>query len=77
MTLDQIESELALYRQFVRCHQSYIVNFDYVMEVQRTKILLKNCTDSKNEFVPVSRSHKESVKEKFLLYHLTLEMSLS
>lgn len=66
MTLNQLEAELTLYRQFARCHQSYIVNFDYVVEVQRTKILLKNYTDS----LPVSRAYKESVKEKFLLYHL-------
>ena len=76
MTLDQLEAELTLYRQFARCHQSYIVNFDYVLEVQRTKILLKIHTDSEKEFIPVSRTYKESVKEKFLLYHLTLEMSL-
>lgn len=66
MTLNQLEAELTLYRQFARCHQSYIVNFDYVVEVQRTKILLKNYMDS----LPVSRAYKESVKEKFLLYHL-------
>ena len=66
MTLNQLEAELTLYRQFARCHQSYIVNFDYVVEVQRTKILLKNYTDS----LPVSRAYKETVKEKFLLYHL-------
>lgn len=70
MTLSQVERKLAKNRQFVRCHQSYMVNLAYVRELQRTKLLL-NLRVFEEETVPISRYYKEQVKEQFLRYHLT------
>ncbi len=70
MTLSQVERKLAKNQQFVRCHQSYIVNLAYVQELQRTTLLLEPCA-SEEETIPISRYYKEQVKEQFLRYHLT------
>lgn len=69
MTLDQVEKKLANSRQFVRCHQSYLVNLDYVRELQRTQLVLAPhvCAASA---IPISRNYKELIKEQFLRYHL-------
>ncbi len=72
MTLNQIEERLKMNRQFVRCHQSYIVNLDYVTDMQNTKLSIKNST-SIMEPIPISRYYKKAVKEQFLRHHLRLK----
>jgi two-component system response regulator LytT len=47
--------------QFIQCHQSYIVNFKYAVEIQRYKLFLTN-----EEMIPLSRKYWESVKTAFL-----------
>lgn len=69
MTLSQVENKLAKNRQFVRCHQSYIVNLAYVRELQRKKLLLAPHGAAENT-IPVSRQYKELIEEQFLRYHL-------
>ena len=73
MTLSEIENTLKPYQQFVRCHQSYIINLDYVLEVQRDKVLLKGHSLALNPDLPVSRKYAATIKEKFLIHHLRLE----
>lgn len=73
MTLNQLEEELLHYQHFARCHQSYIVNLDYVSEVQREKVLFNIILPNGISFVPISRKYCETIKEKFLIHHLKLE----
>lgn len=69
MKLSQLEELLAGYPQFVRIHQSYIVNLDYVKEVYRDNLLFLADYHHIVSTLPISRKHAEKVKEKFLLYH--------
>ena len=73
MTLNEIENILKPYQQFVRCHQSYIINLDYILEVQRDKVLLKGHSLELDSDLPVSRKYAAITKEKFLFHHLRLE----
>jgi two-component system response regulator LytT len=46
--------------QFIQCHQSYIVNIKYVLEIQKSQIILLN-----KEIIPLSRKHREEVITAF------------
>ena len=70
LKLDEVETMLQPYHQFVRCHQSYIVNLDYIQELQRQKILLNVAGLAECDTLPISRKYITVVKEKFLRYHL-------
>lgn len=63
-TLKSVEAENT-YKNIIRCHRSYIVNLDQVLDVQGNaqglKLKLKNC----NEDVPVSRKYISTVKDYF------------
>jgi len=71
MQMRQVEELLQPYPQFIRCHQSYLVNLDYVREVQRQNFLLKNINE-KNivSTIPISRKYLNQTKEKFIQHHL-------
>lgn len=70
LKLNEVETMLQPYHQFVRCHQSYIVNLDYVQELQRQKILLNITGLAEYNTLPISRKYITVIKEKFLRYHL-------
>lgn len=70
LKLDEVETMLQPYHQFVRCHQSFIVNLDYIQELQRQKILLNVAGLAECDTLPISRKYITVVKEKFLRYHL-------
>ncbi|MGN1167430.1 MAG: LytR/AlgR family response regulator transcription factor [Lachnospiraceae bacterium] len=53
--------EMLAHSDFVRCHNSYIVNLQYVSRLERRFVLLKDGTQ-----VPISRSRNEEVKNQFL-----------
>ena len=61
-TMYNIESQLDV-RNFVRCHKGYIVNFNYVSELTPTDIVLDD-----KELIPIGRSYKNEVKNRFLAY---------
>lgn len=48
---------------FVRCHNSYIVNFMAVREFTRTEFLLRD-----NSIIPISRYKLDETREKFLVW---------
>lgn len=48
---------------FVRCHNSFIVNLNYISQYSKTNFLMKNGAE-----IPISRSHQKEVKEKFLIW---------
>ncbi len=59
------------YPQFVRCHQSYIINLDYIQEIERQRILLSVKGLVYADTIPISRKYTDSVKDKFMRHHLT------
>ena len=56
--MDELEQMLTDY-DFVRCHQSYLVNKRYVKSATRTELELAD------EVIPVSRRYADAVKESF------------
>lgn len=58
--LAELESELPA-DKFLRCHQSYILNFSYVFEIHRYEAVLTDHT-----VIPISRTYWEKVKSTFL-----------
>lgn len=47
----------------VKCHQSYMVNLSYVRQIDNSKVYLAN-----GKQIPVSRKHKERIKDAFNSY---------
>ena len=76
MTLNALETILKPYQQFIRCHQSYIVNLDYVLEVQRDRVILKGHSMPISPDLPVCRKYSSVIKEQFLIHHLRLERNI-
>lgn len=70
MKLEAAEILLTSYSQFIRCHQSYIVNLDYVQEVQRLRIIFNHKKPYLPSFIAISRKYSDIVREKFLLHRL-------
>lgn len=67
MKLDDIEEKLS--SNFLRCHQSYIVNMDKISSVNKEDISLFNDLN-----IPISRSKKSEVKSKYQEY-LNIDIS--
>jgi len=60
-TTDKINDILSqLNNHFVRCHNSYIVNLNYLAVIQKYDILLQN-----GIVIPVSRSHARMMKQAY------------
>lgn len=58
-----ILEEQLFFPPFARCHNSFIVNFNYVKKFERTEILLNN-----NIIIPISRSYTDNTKKTFFKY---------
>lgn len=58
--LDEVEKELAQ-KEFIRTHQSFLVNAVKISEVRKNDVRLEN-----GEVLPVSKSKSDKVKEAFL-----------
>lgn len=64
--LNELQEELKPQTSFLRCHQSYIVNLNYVEALEATGFVMTN-----GELVPVSRNfYKEC---KYVYYHFQLK----
>lgn len=61
MKLNDLEVKLP--NQFVRCHQSYIVNMDKIQMIHKDELVLYN-----DEVIPISRSRASLLNEKFNEY---------
>lgn len=59
-TLSQLHEKLDI-RKFIYIHQGYIVNFDLIMEVTKTSVILADYIE-----IPVSRRYYKEVREKFM-----------
>lgn len=56
-------AQMLVHSDFIRCHNSYIVNLRYVTEFRRAGFTLRN-----GELIPISRSYYPEVKERFAQY---------
>ena len=61
-TLDELENQLLEY-DFVRVHQSFLVNMDYIVTMQRYQLELSN-----GKQIPIAKKRYSFVKERFILY---------
>ncbi len=57
------DTEKQLDYRFVRCHRSYLVNLDYLLECTNGQIILEN-----GEHVPTSRLRHQDVRDAMMLY---------
>lgn len=57
--MEQLNSEM-----FIRCHNSYIINLEYVREIRRTNIILEDGSDAGKD-ITVSRAYGKEVKRRF------------
>lgn len=63
LSLRQIQEELNRFGCFYRCHNSYLVNFDFIRAIQRDCVLL---TDGKQ--LPVSRYRRKEMVKQYMEY---------
>ena len=49
--------------RFCRCHNSYLVNMEYITQISRKEVCLSDDTK-----IPVSRSCYETVQQQFVRY---------
>lgn len=57
--MSELEKRLSK-KQFFRCHNSYMVNFDYVEGVKKDSVLIKDKVQ-KLKTIPISKYKKETV----------------
>lgn len=60
--LNELQTDPSL-EGFIRCHQSYLVNTDYIQEISNNSILLTT-----GVFLPVKRGAVKEIKKQFLSY---------
>lgn len=60
--------EILNHKDFVYCHQSFIVNFRYILSVENKEVILKN-----NEIIPISQRKSNDTKNWFQQYRLRNE----
>lgn len=62
--LNDLSKIILSYPQFLRCHNSYIVNMDYIKEFGSTSIVMNNDVN-----ITITRKYKEEVKEYLNQYY--------
>lgn len=63
VTLTEAERSIQPTGCFCRCHNSFLVNMDWVSEITRTKVVL-----SDGEEIPIGRRYYESAQKTFIRY---------
>ena len=56
-TIKEMENELSLYPQFIRCHRAFIINTNRISKIEGNSQGLKLSVDQFSAHVPVSRSY--------------------
>lgn len=64
--LSELQEKLMPYANFLRCHQSYIVNLDYVKTLEDTCFLMND-----GQRVPISRAYYKPCKSAYYHYRLS------
>lgn len=62
LSLTELERQLSS-GQFCRCHNSYLVNMDYIIEIGRTELTLKNGIR-----IPIGRTYYKALQSTFIRY---------
>ncbi len=68
--LSKLEEQIADYPEFLRCHQSFLVNLNYVDDILEGSFMLKDSAGVSNPLVPISRSRYKYCKMEFYQYRL-------
>lgn len=50
--------------RFCKCHKSYVVNIGKIKKINSDSLILDNGAE-----VPLSRNHKKTINQKFIMYH--------
>ncbi len=66
--VDNAQNDAAL-EGFLRCHQSFLVNPDYIMEIRGTEILLTN-----GDTIPIRRGSVKELRQQFMAYLNSMEI---
>ena len=56
--LSQLEEQVVL-QSFIRTHQSYLVNPEYIVKIEKKSIQLMN-----GKFIPISKKYSSEIKTK-------------
>ena len=62
-SLDELCGQLKPYRNFLRCHRSYLVNLEYVQKLSARAITMSCLTE-----IPIPRARYNEIKSAFLEY---------
>lgn len=54
--------EPCLEKRFIRCHKSYIVNLDFVLQLKKGEFIMAN-----GEIVPISRQYEKEVRIRYFM----------
>ena len=57
--MNELEKDLNP-QSFIRCHNSYIVNINYIAKLYREHVILKN-----DKSIPISRKYSKKIRERF------------
>ena len=68
--LSKLEEQLSEYPEFLRCHQSFLVNLNYIEDIPEGSFKLKDAACSYSSLVPISRSRYKYCKMEFYQYRL-------
>lgn len=63
-SISDVEERVKKYR-FIRCHRSYIVNYDYVKIIERDKIIMTN-----DESIPIGKQYNKAVRSRIMKYEM-------
>lgn len=63
--LSQLQELLPEHDAFLRCHQSYIVNMDYIEKIEDFCFYLKD-----GKIIPISRNYQKDCKNRYYHYRL-------
>ncbi len=70
MRLNSLEEKLADHGEFLRCHQSFIVNLGYVSHIDGNEFVLRRRTGAGLGTVPISRNYLKRSKKVFYDFRL-------
>lgn len=70
LTMSEILNKLDL-NYFVKTHGSYVLNLNYVIEITKNEVILKNMENKEQHnslAIPISRKFKEELKSKYMKF---------
>lgn len=62
-SLDELQEHLALYKNFLRPHRSYLINMEYIQNISHKAITMESLTD-----IPIPHGKCSEIKSTYLEY---------